>query len=129
MKIRIDYSASRAVLSLDDGEVLQEHVLDKCVRYVASDVANIWNVDLEITPATANNNIDLLRKLGFLQAGSSSTARQIVVIWRRALRRSGDGGDQRLIDPNLAVPGPVLAPSNEEQRAVRELFAKNGWAL
>jgi hypothetical protein len=129
MNISVDYAASHAVFTLDPNELLQRHVLEACIRKVVSECPGIWNIDISLPVPVSNADLDLLRSLEFLVAGTATTQSQVVMTFRRAIRRSGDGGSSGLIDPNLAVPGPVLAPSNEERQALIELFRRNNWAL
>lgn len=119
-----------ATLTLDPDEPLRKHELELAVRKIATETTAVWNVEIELPVPVMSHDAATLSDLGFVVAGTVNTGSQTLMKWRLALRRSGDGGgDQRLLDPNLAVPGPVLAPTNEEQRAIRELFAKKGWAL
>ena len=119
MKIRI--YANHATLTLDDGEALQQHALELAVRKIATETA-VWSVALESPTPVSDTDTALLRDIGFVVAGTTSTQSRTSIVWQKAIRRSGDGGGRGdLIDPNLAVPAPVMAPTNEETRAVTTL--------
>lgn len=119
MKIRKDYPASHAVMTLEDGETLQRHVLLTGIQHVASDLAGFWNIDIELTPDAANQNRDMLHDLGFVNAGTLSTQTATLLRLRKPLRRSGDGGETECQSPSaLAIPAPTLPVSDIEQAAV-----------
>ena len=107
----------QATLTLDANENLLEHILRASVQYVIDDSAEIWNVFLLISPETANANFDMLFRSGFQIAGTLSADAKTTLKLRKSLRRSSDGGSR------LTVALPMLAPSDEERKAV-ELMKK-----
>lgn len=120
MIVKQDYPASHAVMTLEDGETLQHHVLIAGVQHVASDLAGFWNVDLELLPDVMNANRDMLTSLGFVHAGTVSTNNVMYVRLRKGLRHSGDGG-QATTD-HVLHPNP--SPASAEEIAAVELVSR-----
>jgi hypothetical protein len=73
-------------------------------------------LSLEVHASATEQNRSLLARLGFVVGGTATRGTQVLVKYRMTIRRSGDG----LNNPDLAVPAPVLAPSDGEKRAVAE---------
>jgi hypothetical protein len=115
MLVEFDYPAKAATITLDVGEILQDHVLRTAVRHVIDDSAGIWNCDLHLSPETMSDHADTLRDLGFWSAGMVDN----LMLLRKSLRHSGDGGNTS-VDPNFAVQPPTIPPSREEVAAIAE---------
>ena len=117
MRIKKDYAASHAVITLEPGENLLRHVLLTSIQHVASDLAGFWNIDLELLPDAVTQNQDMLRDLGFVHAGTLTTGTATLIRLRKGLRRSGDGGETVGVTDHVMRPNPH-PPSAEEQNAV-----------
>jgi hypothetical protein len=120
MRIKRDYAASHAVMVLEAGGKLQQHVIIAGVQHVVSDLAGFFNVDVEIPAEIASENRDMLTSIGFVHAGTLSTNNQTFVRLRKPLRRSSDGG--HVTADHVLHPNP--SPVSDAEFTGRQLAAK-----
>jgi hypothetical protein len=105
-------NTNEAVLSLATGEELVSHTLTTAINQLSVN-PNVWNAFLHLAPDSANSNADMLRELGFVAAGTASLDNKTYLKLVRRLRTSGEAGGSL----ELAVPAPVLPPSDVELQA------------
>ena len=119
MKGLADYPARLGRITIEDDEMLDITALDVMVQRLATDPANLFAIELIVTPQQMTAHEEMLRLRRFVISGSESREAKTWMKLRRNLQHPAFQDTPRSIfyNPEIQTSAPVLQPTKEESQA------------